>query len=227
MALIELLEIDDSADVQQIREKLRDRHQYFSVLERTAPTPQLKAIYLRKISDLRVLAEKYSVDLSSGTPQGPVPSAGQPATPAPEPAPASQQAFLVLHTEGKALRSFALVPGLNVLGRRQGTTGHTILIDDDYMSKAHAVVDMVSIRDRKALLFDIGELAGNRPSTNGVFLNGNEQRITGKVALHPGDTLQVGYSKLVLTYAEADQQQAATAAVGKTEHSRTVFIKVH
>lgn len=226
MALIEILEIDDREDVQHIREKLRDRYNYFSVLEGTAPTPQLKAIYLRKISDLRVLAKKYAVDLS---PEAPKPQAPPTGRPAPEAAAAhsSQQAFLVVHTEGKPLQSFPLRPGLNVLGRRQGTTGHTIAIDDDYMSKTHAVVEILSIRDRKALLFDIGELAGNKPSTNGVYLNGRDERISGKVVLRSGDTLQTGYTKLVLSYADAGHQHEAEAAVGNTEHSKTVFIKVH
>jgi pSer/pThr/pTyr-binding forkhead associated (FHA) protein len=226
MAFIDLLEIDDSADVQQIRERLKDRYNYFSVLVTTAPTMQLKAIYQKKLSDLRTLAERYSLDLSSATAPANSLSVGQGDIQTPSAAPSSAQAFLVLHTEGKPLQSFPLLPGLNVLGRRHGTAGHTILIDDDYMSKAHAVVEMVSILDRIALLYDIGELDAHKPSTNGVYLNGRDQRISGKLPLKHGDTLQVGYSKLVLTYAASGQQQEAAARVGKTEHSKTVLIRV-
>ena len=228
MAIIEILEIDDSADVQQIREKLRDRYQYFGVLVSTAPTMQLKAIYQKKLLDLRALAEKYSLNLDASSAPASAPSGGGGAAHSAHKAnPPSQQAFLVLHTEGKPLRSFPLLPGINVLGRNQGVVGHTILIDDDYMSRAHAVVEMVAIKDKVALLYDVGELAGHKASTNGVYLNGCDVRISGKLALNPGDTLQVGYSKLVLTYAASGQQQEAAAAVGKREHSKTVFIKVN
>jgi len=227
MAIIEILEIDDSADVRLIREQLMDRYQYFGVLVSTAPTMQLQAIYQKKLLDLKALAEKYSVDLDASFASVSSTSVGEAERFATKANQSSEQAFLVLHTEGKPLRSFPLLPGINVLGRRQGEIGHTILIEDDYMSKVHAVVEMVHIKEKVALLYDVGELSGNKPSTNGVYLNGRDVRISGKLALNPGDTLQVGYSKLVLTYAVSGQQQEAAAAVGKREHSKTVFIKVN
>ena len=64
------------------------------------------------------------------------------------------------------------------------------------------------------MLYDVGELAGHKASTNGVYLNGRDQRITGKISLNPGDTLQVGYSKLVLTYASSGRQQEAMEVRG-------------
>lgn len=227
MAFIELLEIDDSAGIEQIREKLKDRYQYFEVLVTTAPTSQLKAIYQKKLVDLRALAEKYSLDLSAPSTPAAVPAGTPTSAREFEPTQTTTQALLVLHTEGKPLQSFPLLSGINILGRRQSVAGQTILIDDEYMSKAHAVVEMLSIQGRQALLYDVGELAGHKASTNGVYLNGRDQRITGKVSLNPGDTLQVGYSKLVLTYASSGRQQEATAAVGKTEHSKTVLIRVN
>lgn len=226
MAYIELLEIDENAGVQQISERLSDRYQYFSTLVSTAPTMQLRAIYQRKLSDLQILANHYSIKISaSGADQTPK-DASTKSSKGTEKA-GQQQALLVLHTEGRALRSYPLLPGINILGRSQGTSGNTILIDDDYMSRAHAVVEITSIKEKSALLYDIGELPGCKSSTNGVFLNGNEQRLSGKVALNPNDTLQVGYAKLVLTYSAAAERGATMFAIGKKEYSNTVFIKVN
>jgi hypothetical protein len=227
MAYIELLEIEESAGAHQIAERLKDRHKYFTTLASTAPTVQLKAIYQKKLSDLQALASKYQVDLSASS--GSVKPQMAEQTPSSELASraAQPQALLVLHTEGRPLQSFPLLIGVNILGRSQGTSGHTILIDDDYMSRAHAVVEIISIKERSALLYDIGELPGNKPSTNGVYLNGHETRLTGKVSLSHNDTLQVGYAKLVLTYAAATEQRDTVTAIGKKEHSKTVFIKVN
>lgn len=226
MAYIELLEIDENAGAQLIAERLSDRFQYFSTLVSTAPTMQLRAIYQKKLSDLQILANHYSVKISaSGVEQAQKVASRQSSGKAEKTS--QQQALLVLHTEGRALQSFPLLPGINILGRSQGTSGNTILIDDDYMSRAHAVVEITSIKEKAALLYDIGELPGCKPSTNGVFLNGNEQRLSGKVTLNPNDTLQVGYAKLVLTYSAAAEQSATMFAIGKKEHSKTVFIKVN
>lgn len=226
MAYIELLEIDENAGVQQISERLSDRYQYFSTLVSTAPTMQLRAIYQRKLSDLQILANQYSVKISVSGAEQTLKDASTKSSKGTEKA-GQQQALLVLHTEGRPLQSFPLLPGINILGRSQGTSGNTILIDDDYMSRAHAVVEITSIREKSALLYDIGELPGCKPSTNGVFLNGNEQRLSGKVALNPNDTLQVGYAKLVLTYSAVAERSATMFAIGKKEHSKTVFIKVN
>jgi len=226
MAYIELLEIDESAGPQLIAERLRDRHQYFSTLVSTAPTAQLKAIYQKKTSDLQALANHYSIDLSVATSAKPSRSESMPHANAADGS-SLQQPLLVLHTEGRAMQSFPLLPGINILGRSQGTTGQTILIDDDYMSRAHAVVEITGIKDRTALLYDIGELPGHKASTNGVYLNGKEQRLSGKVALHANDTLQVGYAKLVFTYSTPAERGATVKAIGKKEHSKTVFIKVN
>ncbi len=226
MAFIELLEVDDNAGIALIAERLSDRYQYFSTLVSTAPTIQLRAIYQKKLSELEILAKHYSVKITTSESEQRLKDASPRLSREVEMV-SLQQALLVLHTEGRALQSFQLLPGINILGRNQGTSGNTILIDDDYMSRAHAVVEIISLKEKAAMLYDIGELPGHKPSTNGVFLNGNEQRLTGKVALQPNDTLQVGYAKLVLTYSAADKRNATMFAIGKKEHSKTVFIKVN
>lgn len=227
MAYIEILEIDESAGQRQIEEKLRDKYQYFSTLVSTAPTTQLKSIYAKKVSELQSLAKQYSVDLADSRN-----SAGQPnnavSSECIDSALTDQEhAILVLHTEGRALRSYTLRPGLNILGRNQSVEHHSIVIEDEYLSRAHAVVEVINVKARHTLVYDIGELPGKKYSTNGVYINSAEQRITGKKLFRPGDTVQVGYAKLVLTYAADAKQQEAMTAIGKKDHSKTVFIKVN
>lgn len=226
MAYIELLELDDSAGAHSIAERLRERHKYFSTLADTAPTTQLKAIYQKKLTDLAHLAVQYAVELGAAGIGGATTLPKEYAAPNTLSS-VNLQAMLVLHTEGRALRSFPLVPGVNILGRTQNVIGNSVLIDDDYMSRSHAVVEIVSVKNQTALLYDAGELPGFKPSTNGVFLNGDPERLSGKVPIRPEDTLQVGYAKLVLTYASGDRQSEAVASVGSRIHSRTVFIKVN
>jgi FHA domain len=227
MAYIELLDIEESAGAHVISERLRDRYQYFKTLTSTAPTVQLKAIYEKKLADLLTLAREYSLDLSSSSELPKQRVSAQDTFADYSDTSANQIVFLVLHTEGRPLQSFPLLPGINILGRSQSFSGQTILIDDDYMSRAHAVIEVTSIKDRLALLYDIGELPGYKSSTNGVYLNGGEKRLSGKVSLNHTDTIQVGYAKLVLTYAAASEKIDAVTAVGKKEHSKTVFIKLN
>lgn len=226
MAYIDLLDIEDTVGSKLIAEKIKDRHQYFSMLASTAPTAQLKSIYLKKLSELQELAVRYSVDWASPR-SADAKAKTQSDGDAGNARYAEQElAMLVLHTEGRAVRSYQLLPGLNILGRSQGTEHHSIVIEDDFMSRSHAVVEITNVKARQALVYDIGEISGKKSSTNGVYLNGVEKRITGKTTFRPGDTIQVGYSKLVLTYSSAEKQKEAVTAVGKKDHSKTVFIKV-
>lgn len=228
MAYIEILEIDESAGQRQIEEKLRDKYQYFNTLVSTAPTTQLKSIYAKKVSELQGLAKQYRINLAdSRNSAEQTNNAAVPRECNDSAFTDQEQAILVLHTEGRALRSYTLRPGLNILGRNQGVEHHSIVIEDEYLSRAHAVVEVINVKARHALVYDIGELPGKKYSTNGVYINSAEQRITGKKLFRPGDTVQVGYAKLVLTYAADAKQQEAMTAIGKKDHSKTVFIKVN
>ncbi len=125
------------------------------------------------------------------------------------------------------MQSFPLLPGKNIIGRLGSTTVNSIAVDDEFMSRAHAVVEFTAGSARKVLLYDIGEMAGNKPSTNGVYLNGNKDRLLAAVPLTEGDAFQVGYSKFVLTYEQAGGRDEAVSRVVGRKHVETVLIKVH
>ena len=227
MPLIEVLDIDSEASHDEIAARILDRHRYFSTLVVTAPTQQLRTIYERKLSDLRLLAQQYQVDLQGGQARPAAPPTAKQSGSQHAQSSNTQLPVLVLHTEGREARSYPLLPGVNILGRRQGVSGHTLVIDDGYKGRAHAVVGVVQNPVPRVMLYDIGELPGQKPSTNGVFLNGNDKRLTGKHEMRPGDTLQVGYAQLVLTYAVEGQVNEAVREVSSKGRAPTVIIKVN
>lgn len=75
-----------------------------------------------------------------------------------------------------------------------GRSGCDVILDNPQVSRFHAQIDRAP--GGGAVLRDAG-------STNGTFVNG--QRISGPVALKPGDVIQIGAFKLVYTAASLEQ----------------------
>lgn len=232
MAFIELLGLDDTSDRTTISQKITERHEHFSRLLQTAPTAHLMTIYEKKLRELAEIAQKYGTALPGSMPGGgqSVPQSG---TNDDRPAGNGAQRkggkvstpMLVLHTEGRRPEYFIIKHGKNLIGRRTVEGFNTIVIEDEYISRLHAVVEHDGLG--QMFLYDIGEMQGQKPSTNGVYVNGNENRLPGKAVLRSGDAFQVGYTKLVLTYAETGQCDAEVEKVARTGFVPTVIIKTY
>lgn len=82
------------------------------------------------------------------------------------------------------------------IGRQQGLE---ITVQDTQASRQHARLE---VRDERVLLTDLG-------AANGTFVN--NERISGVVALLPGDTIQVGETTLRLLGATAPQPKTLIA----------------
>lgn len=82
------------------------------------------------------------------------------------------------------------------IGRQQGLE---ITVQDTQASRQHARLE---VREERVLLTDLG-------AANGTFVN--NERISGVVALLPGDTIQVGETTLRLLGATAPQAKTVIA----------------
>ena len=83
------------------------------------------------------------------------------------------------------------------IGRQQGLE---ITVQDTQASRQHARLE---VREERVLLTDLG-------AANGTFVN--NERISGVMALLPGDTIQVGETILRLLGATAPQAQTVVAS---------------
>ncbi|HLZ86538.1 MAG TPA: FHA domain-containing protein, partial [Puia sp.] len=118
----------------------------------------------------------------------------------PSPAPDEPLAWLVRHTENQSPLAFPVFAGKNYIGRKEkpGATPFIKVEDDPYISKIHAVIIAEAGSPNAFFLADDPATNGDRASTNGSYLNGNEDRITKKTAVKNNDTIQVGVTKLIL-----------------------------
>ncbi|MCB0516611.1 MAG: FHA domain-containing protein [Chitinophagales bacterium] len=127
--------------------------------------------------------------------------------------------WLVVHTENKASHSFELFEGTNIIGRSDKNRPADISIEKDkYISRVHCGIEVRKdfLHRFVYILKDDGEVSG-KPSTNGCFVNGIDERLPKEqvVYLRDGDIIQVGETKLVFkdTYKSENLNDAATSVI--------------
>lgn len=138
--------------------------------------------------------------------------------------------WLVIHTENRLPITYEIFEGDNVIGRPDGPEKVDIRIEDDkYVSRVHAIIrikkDFLSRFHYE--LSDDGTFRRGTPSTNGTYINGNDERLPKKqvVYLNDGDTVQVGTTKLVFKSIDAaEDYHSAFKSVSGTDFTHTVAI---
>lgn len=190
MNIFELLEIDPATPADKLRERAAEKRRYFADLAKVAPTRVLADLYSRRLSEIdRFLGQQ----LPAGAGAKPAPAARQePVSPA---VPELHNGF-VLEAPGSG-RTVRLETGLNIIGRAPRNAGHTIIVDDEFVSKNHAVLEVVSGADASVHLYDIGEISA-QPSKNGVYVGDSSERLSGRVLLQDGDRVRFGQTTFVL-----------------------------
>jgi hypothetical protein len=139
-------------------------------------------------------------------------------------------AWLILHTENQEPIYFDLFEGLNVIGRGEPKRPADIEIQNDqYVSRFHAHLKIHQTPQKLFIyaLYD-GVAQPPKPSLNGVYVNGNKERLRINDAhyLKDGDTLQIGLTKLVFKSREMTGNiEDAFTQVVETEYTQTVIIK--
>ncbi len=140
--------------------------------------------------------------------------------------------WLVVHTENKSPVAYELFEGVNIIGRPDGPHRVDIKIEEDrYVSREHCYIDIQKdfLHRFVYILHDGQNKAGEeKPSTNGTFVNGLEDKMDegSIVYLKDGDIVQVGETKLAFknTYESADYHEAANSVI-QTDYTKTVAIQ--
>lgn len=215
---LEILDLSGAPSEAQIKQKLIEKFVYFKALINNAPTLHLKMIYEKNIEQLEQIRENLGLNIDFDEPLKFSNSTNEKN---------SSIAVLIRHTEEKSTKSYTLDQGINYIGRDKLSNKNKIVIDDDdYISKQHAVIEVVNSNPIKVTVYDIGHITG-KFSTNGVFVNGFENRIAGKLELAEDDTIQVGYTKFVFRFSESSRLNEAVEEVDAMEFTKTVFIKIN
>lgn len=139
--------------------------------------------------------------------------------------------WLVVKTEGKESREYALFEGSNRIGRKTESDAPDIPVEaDSYTSRSHAeiMIEKKNNGDYQYFIFDGSDNRQQRPSLNGTYLNGQSDRIppNTKINLKDGTTIQTGLTKLVFKALakEKTTEEIFTEAI-QQDYERTISVK--
>lgn len=134
--------------------------------------------------------------------------------------------WLVRHTENQTAITFTIFPGKNYLGRKQqpGLT-HFIVIDDVYVSRVHAVIEVEEAAEYEFYINDNETANLGKPSKNGTYLNADDKRVNQKTRLLENDTIQIGLTKMILKINRDNNLKRIIKEVQSSKFMDTVIIK--
>ena len=214
---------------ESILNKYNERFNYFHMLYANAPNKVIEKIQQQNLEKLNqakkilldgVVSKKKEFNdrfVSQAAPSAPASSGAGEKT---------EVGWLILHTEDRKTETFPLYEGINYIGRKKKEDhSHEILIQDDpFVSRTHAFIKCKSAGDR--INFELYDGDGSKPSVNGVFLNGNHDRIHQSCSLQENDTIQVGQTKLVLKVKKEHRGiSGEIQEVLRTDYIRTIDIR--
>lgn len=248
---LSILELPENTPDQQIKKVLEEKINYFEGLSKNSPSAFLRRLNTQQHSKLLLLKkdilsllqptnslpqvedekeqeeskELIEDDISSFT----IPVIFSTADKNREPKSSVKEpvAFLIRHTENLSIKPFPLYVGKNFIGRKMNEELKPFLIiaDDDFVSRVHTVIYIEDKTPIECFIEDSAASNGGKASKNGTYLNGDEERITGKERLMENDTIQVGETKLILKINNA-QIDKIVEEVEDRDYMNTVFIKI-
>lgn len=227
-AALEFIGLQEPLTEDALRSRYTERFNYFQMLYANAPNKIIEKIQQQNLEKLnlakKILLEEVAAKKNDFENKFAVPVVKL--TPKPvQPDKKPVVAWLIVHTEDKKAATFDLYEGLNYIGRKKkDDNANNILIEDDpFVSRTHAFIKCKDVDG--AMQFELYDGDGNKPSVNGVFLNGNDARINQRCSLRENDTVQIGTTKLVFKVKK--QHRSITGEmeeVMRTDFIRTVDI---
>lgn len=136
-------------------------------------------------------------------------------------------AYLIRHTENQSVKPFPLFAGKNYIGRKIHASLKPFLAldDDEFVSRVHAVIYIDDKNPDGSFIDDSALSNEGKPSKNGTFLNGDNDRITGKVKINENDTIQIGETKLIFRI-NTTQLNKIVEEVEDKDYMHTVVIRI-
>lgn len=220
--VLEFLELPESATDQDIRVRMNDKLTYFQRLSENAPNDFLRKLHTSNTEKIRMLQNQMGGDAPAASVQQPVYHQSS--------APSSQNktevAWLVRHTENQSAKTFALFYGKNYIGRNPQMNAPGIVLNEDpYISRVHALLEVININPLQIVVSDDSVSNGGKPSKNGTYINGNERRLEGRMTIGANDTIQVGMTKLIIRLNNTSIHKIVQE-VEESDYMKTVVIDV-
>ena len=123
--------------------------------------------------------------------------------------------WLIRNQQDKPLLCYPIYEGINTIGRPSASSRPDLPIDDDeYVSRMHGMCRVTRSSSAWECTISDDGYPADRPSVNGIYLNGNPDRVLPhqSVALADGDTVQIGMTKLVYKAIEMVTSEAEAVA---------------
>lgn len=227
--VLEFLELPESATDHDIRVRMDDKLAYFQKLSENAPNEFLRKLHTSNTEKIRNLQSMMHGNVAPAQPKAAPAYQQQPVEQfhASSPVAKPQVAWLVRHTENQSCSTYPLYYGRNYIGRNQHSSGTaTVIINDDlYISRTHALLEVININPLQIIVSDDAASNNGKPSKNGTYINGDEKRLTHKTTISANDTIQVGMTKLIVRLNNTSIHKIVQE-VEESEYMKTVVIDV-
>lgn len=229
MEALDFIGLREPLTEENIQHKYTERFNYYHMLHANAPNKVIEKIQqqnLEKLTQARKLLlqeialrkTEFDKRFGNGLPEEKKET--------PQPKEKEPVAWLIVHTENRKPETFPLYEGVNFIGRKKKDDGsHCVVLEDDpFVSRTHAFIKAKEVLGELQLALYDGD--GSKPSANGVYINGREERVHQQSALSENDTIQIGTTKLVVKIRkDKGSLSGEVNDVLKTGFIRTVDIK--
>lgn len=225
--VLDFLELPESATDHEIRVRMNDKLAYFQRLSENAPNDFLRKLHTSNTEKIRMMQSQMSgADAPAARASAPSYQQSSSHQPSSQPAGKAEVAWLVRHTENQSAKTFPLFYGRNYIGRNpQMNAPGVVLNEDPYISRVHALLEVININPLQVVVSDDPVSNGGKPSKNGTYINGNEKRLEGRMTIGANDTIQVGMTKLIVRLNNTSIHKIVQE-VEESDYMKTVVIDI-
>lgn len=223
---LNFLDLPDDADAQRVSERYKEKYNFFKTLYANAPNNVVRNLQQKNLEKLSEIKSLLKIDTGSvGRNKGAKSQYSLQDAGALQPQDTGEPvAWLVVHTEGMPVTSYAVYEGENTVGRNEVPGRNNIIISEDpFVSRYHCIIIVAPARGQlAAAVADDGRYNNSNPSVNGTYLNGSEARIS-MSRIKENDTIQIGTTKLVFKW-NTSSKTYIEDQVERSDYVKTVVV---
>ena len=206
-----------------------ERYNYFQMLYLNAPNKVVEQIQRQNLQKLNQARKALLEEIAAKNNNFDKKDARPVTQPKPEPVKTAEKTvvgWMVVHTENKKTETFDLYEGINYIGRKKkdDKANNILLEEDPFVSRTHAFIKCRQTGGELQFVLHDGD--GSKPSVNGVFLNGDDERINQHCILKENDTVQIGITKLVFKIKKDSRSiTGELEEIMRTDYIRTIDVE--